>query len=833
MRAMPRARPEPMDPRRAKSRLVVIGNGMAGCRAVEDILALDPDRYAITIIGAERHVNYNRIMLSPLLAGEKTFADIVLNDHAWYEENAIELIAGDAAESIDRAARSVTLASGRLVAYDTLILATGSTPFIPQVPGIELPGVVAFRDIDDVETMLKACDKGGHAVVIGGGLLGLEAAYGLARKGMDVTVLHLMPILMERQLDQSASHLLTRELKARGIQVVLEAKTAAILGDAQVEGVKLEDGGFIPADLVVISAGIRPHVALAKQAGLETHRGVLVDASMRTSDAAIFAVGECAEHDGQVFGLVAPIWDQCRALASALAGDGALKFQCTDSGTKLKVSGVEVYSAGLFAGHDRSEDIVYRDAARGVYKRLVLDNDRLVGAVLYGDAADGPWYLSLIKSGEPIIDKRDTLIFGRAITEAMAGQNPRDAVAEWPATAEICGCNGVCKGAIVEAIAAKGLTTLDDVRATTKASNSCGSCTPLVESLLAATLGDGFQRGPAVKSLCKCTQHGHTHVRAAIIALELKSIPHVMQQLEWTTPDGCASCRPALNYYLLCAWPGEYQDDKHSRFINERAHGNIQKDGTFSVVPRMWGGMTSATELRAIADVVDKFKIPSVKVTGGQRVDLLGVKKEDLPAVWADLGAAGMVSGHAYGKALRTVKTCVGTDWCRFGTQDSTGLGIKLEKAMWGSWTPAKVKLAVSGCPRNCAEATCKDIGVICVESGYEIHIGGAAGLHIQGTEILCKVATEAEAIETISAVTQLYREEAHYLERVYKWMARMGLDTIKARIVDSTATRRGLYERFMHAQSFSQIDPWAERVRGVDAEEFRPLAPSYAEAAE
>jgi nitrite reductase (NADH) large subunit len=353
-----------------------------------------------------------------------------------------------------------------------------------------------------------------------------------------------------------------------------------------------------------------------------------------------------------------------------------------------------------------------------------------------------------------------------------------------------------------------------------------------VEALLASMLGDAFQKGPAIKPVCKCTDHGHEHVRTEIVSRALKSIPAVMQELEWSTPDGCSSCRPALNYYLLCTWPGDYVDDKFSRFINERAHGNIQKDGTFSVVPRMWGGVTSPAELRAIADVADKFNIPTVKCTGGQRIDLLGVKKEDLPAVWADLGKAGMVSGHAYGKALRTVKTCVGTDWCRFGTQDSTGLGVKLEKFMWGSWTPAKLKLAVSGCPRNCAEATCKDIGVICVDSGYEIHVGGAAGLHIKGTEVLCKVATEQEAIETIAAVTQLYREEAHYLERIYKWMARVSLDSIKARVVDDPTNRHALYDRFVYAQQFSQIDPWAERAGGVDAAEFKPLALAVLEGA-
>jgi len=399
------------------------------------------------------------------------------------------------------------------------------------------------------------------------------------------------------------------------------------------------------------------------------------------------------------------------------------------------------------------------------------------------------------------------------------------AVAALGDDAEICGCNGVCKGKITGTITAKGLTTLDEVRAHTKASASCGSCTGLVEQLMSVTLGDKFN-AQAVKPMCGCTDLGHGDVRRLIQAKGLKSIPAVMQELEWKTSCGCAKCRPALNYYLLADWPGEYQDDKQSRFINERVHANIQKDGTYSVVPRMWGGMTSSAELRAIADVVDKFSIPAVKCTGGQRIDMLGVKKEDLPAVWADLNAAGMVSGAAYAKGLRTVKTCVGTDWCRFGTQDSTGLGIRLEKFMWGSWTPAKLKMAVSGCPRNCAEATCKDIGVICVDSGYDIHFAGAAGLDIHGTQVLCHVDTEDEAVVVIAALTQLYREQGHYLERIYKWLKRVGMDSIKAAIVDDLAKRQHYFERFVYSQQFAQIDPWAQRAsKGVAAHEFKPMA--------
>jgi nitrite reductase (NADH) large subunit len=393
-----------------------------------------------------------------------------------------------------------------------------------------------------------------------------------------------------------------------------------------------------------------------------------------------------------------------------------------------------------------------------------------------------------------------------------------------PPDAEICGCNGVCKSKITTSIEALALKSLDDVRAHTKASASCGSCTGLVEQLLKISLGDAYNPA-AVQPMCPCTDLGHDDVRRLVVAKSLKSIPALMQALEWKTSCGCAKCRPALNYYLLATWPGEYKDDNQSRFINERVHANIQKDGTYSVVPRMWGGMTSAKELRAIADVVEKFNIPAAKCTGGQRIDMLGVKKEDLPAVWADLNAAGMVSGAAYGKALRTVKTCVGSDWCRFGTQDSTGLGIKLEKFMWGSWTPAKVKLAVSGCPRNCAEATCKDIGVICIESGYDILFAGAAGLDIKGTEVLGHVETEEEAIEVIGALTQLYREQGRYLERIYNWAKRVGVDTVRKQIMEDLERRKALYDRFVFSQKFSQIDPWAERAAGKDRHEFAPLA--------
>ncbi len=795
-----------------RKKLVVIGNGMAGCRAVEEILEREAERFDIVIFGAEPRVNYNRIMLSPVLAGEKTFDEIVINPAQWYDEHDITLVSGDPVRTIDRERNAVIAASGRTEQYDKLLIATGSDPFIIPVDGHDLTGVVTFRDLDDVDRMLTAAEKGGDAVVIGGGLLGLEAAHGLTLRGMNVTVIHLMPTLMERQLDEAAGYLLRQELENRGQTILTSANTKAILGvDGRVVAVELEDGSRIKADIVVMAVGIRPATALAKSAGLDCERGILVNDHMVTSDPDILAVGECVQHRGLCYGLVAPLWEMCRSLADHVT-DQPSGYQGSVTSTKLKVSGIDLFSAGDFSGGEDCEDIVMRDAARGVYKRVVLKDDRIIGAVLYGDTADGNWYFDLLRNEQNVSDIREALIFGQAFASGGALADPNFAVAALSDDAEICGCNGVSKGKVVQCISG-GAHSVDAVRSQCKASASCGSCTGLVESLLAISLGDEVESGP--KTMCSCTSFTHDDVRRLIIEKELKLIPEVMQELHWTTPDGCSSCRPALNYYLLCAWPAEYKDDEKSRFVNERLHANIQKDGTYSVVPRMWGGLTNPRELRAIADVVEKYDAPMVKVTGGQRLDIFGIKKEDLPAVWGDLNAAGMVSGHAYGKALRTVKTCVGTEWCRFGTQDSTGFGVKLEQATWGSYMPHKFKMAVSGCPRNCAEATIKDFGVVCVDSGYELHIGGNGGIKVRATDLLCKVETEDEAMQICLGFVQLYREDAHYLERTAPWLERKGLDWIKAQLFDDPERIGRLAARFRTSQKYWQVDPWERRADG------------------
>ncbi len=805
-----------------QEKLILIGNGMAGIRTLEELLKLEPERYQITVFGAEPHPNYNRIMLSPVLAGEKTLNDIILNDRDWYAENHIQLITGDPVVRIDRTRREVVTQSGASTHYDRLLLATGSNPFIIPIPGHDKQGVIGFRDIADVEAMLSAAQTHAKAVVIGGGLLGLEAANGLLKNGMDVTVVHLLDSLMERQLDKPASALLKTSLEERGLHFMMEAQTAEILGDERVTGVRFADGAELAADLVVMAVGIRPNIQLAQAAGIHCERGIVVNDTLQTFDPRVYAVGECVQHRQTCYGLVAPLFDQAKVAANHLANLGIARYEGSVTSTKLKVTGIDLFSAGDFNEAEGDETLVLQDPGAGVYKKLVLRDDKIKGAVLYGDTLDGAWYFQLMREGSSITDFRHTILFGQHDL-GDAGHGDETRVAALGNEAEICGCNGVCKGEIVDAIVKKGLFTLEEVRAHTKASSSCGSCTGLVESILASTVGQGYTAAPSKKPLCGCTEYSHDEIIQAIKQYQLKDMDAVRQFCEWKTPDGCATCRPALNYYLLANWPGEYQDDAQSRFINERAHGNIQKDGTYSVVPRMFGGLCSPADLRAIADACEKYDVPEMKVTGGQRIDLFGVKKADLPAMWKDLSTAGLVSGHAYGKALRTVKTCAGKNWCRFGTQDSTGLGVQLEQMTWGSWMPHKFKMAVSGCPRNCAEATIKDFGVVCVDSGYELHVGGNGGIKVRVTDLLCKVETEQQVLEYSAAFIQKYREEARYLERTAPWVERVGLQYVKDALFDPTQ-REALHERFLYSQQFAQIDPWKERAEGAEKHEFEKI---------
>lgn len=809
-----------------KMKLVMVGNGMAGVRTLEELLKIAPELYDIAVFGAEPHPNYNRILLSPVLAGEQTVDEIILNPLSWYEENNIRLHLGKKVVEVDRRKRLVRAADGTEEEYDRLLIATGSNPFILPVPGKELDGVIAYRDIADTNTMIEAAKTYRHAVVIGGGLLGLEAANGLMLRGMNVTVVHIMPWLMERQLDDTAGKLLQRSLESRGLKFMIGAQTQALIGDknGRVMAVQFKDGSEIPADLVVMAAGIRPNTELAEKIGLHCNRGIVVSDTMQTvTDPRIYAVGECAAHRGIAYGLVAPLFEQGKVCATHLAEFGIGRYTGSQTSTKLKVTGIDLFSAGNFTGgppEQGFEEIVLSDPYVGVYKKLVIKDDKLVGACLYGDTVDGSWYFKLLREGRTINDIRDKLMFGES-NIGDTGHEGHHKAAAMADSDEVCGCNGVNKGTICKAIKDKGLFTLDEVRKHTKASASCGSCTGLVEQLLMFTAGGDYSKAPTKKAMCGCTDASHQEVRDAIRAEKLLSIDSVYQTLGWRTPNGCSSCRPAVNYYLISTWPKEAKDDPQSRYINERSHANIQKDGSYSVIPRMWGGETTADELRRIADAVDKYKIPTVKVTGGQRIDLLGVRKEDLVNVWKDIG---MPSGHAYAKALRTVKTCVGSEWCRFGTQDSTQMGKDLERALWRMYAPHKVKLAVSGCPRNCAEAGIKDVGVIGVDSGWEIYVAGNGGIKTEVAQFLVKLKTAAEVLEYSGAFLQLYREEGWYLERTCHWVARVGLDYVKKKILEDHAGRQALWERLQFSLD-GEPDPWFEFDKAaVDTRQFTPV---------
>ena len=800
----------PVPVQHRKARLVVVGNGMAGIRAVEELLKMAPELYEITVFGDEPHPNYNRILLTPVLAGEMALDETILNPLDWYAEHGITLHTGSRVTAIDRVKRQVLTEDGYSAPYDRLLLATGAAAAIAPIPGNHLPGVLRYRDMSDVEQLTRSSELGGEAVVIGGGLLGLEVAHGLRARGMGVTVVHRRAWPLDKQLDARGGALLQKAMEDRGVRFLLGKESAEILGDTHVTGLRFADDSEISADVLVMTIGIKPRIAIAQAAGLQCETGILVNDTLQTYDPRIYAVGECVQHRGQTYGLVAPLFEQAKVAANHLAEYGRMRYQGSVTSTKLKVTGIELFSAGDFMGGEGYEEVTLLDGSQGIYKKVILQDNKVVGGLLYGDTSIGPWLFQLMRDGTDVSAFRDNIVFGETHLgdSGHAGENQASRLADG---AEICGCNGVVKGSIVRAIREHGLFTLEEVRKCTKASASCGSCTGLVEQLLASTLGGFYDSSPQKKALCGCTDLSHQEIREAIIQEKLLSVRQTFAYLDWRHPGGCATCRPAVNYYVRTAWPAEGLDDAQSRFINERAHANIQRDGTYSVIPRIYGGVTSPAELKRIAEVAERHNVPMVKFTGGQRLDLLGVKKENLPQIWAELN---MPSGHAYGKALRTVKSCVGTDFCRFGVQDSTRLAIELERGLERMWAPHKVKLAVSGCPRNCSESTIKDFGIIGVDSGWELYVGGNGGMKVRAADLLCKAKTHEEALEMAKAFLQMYREDAQYLERTAPWVERVGLDHIQAVVVRDRESRQQLAARMDFALS-QEKDPWAEAVSG------------------
>ncbi|PTL17854.1 nitrite reductase large subunit [Staphylococcus gallinarum] len=783
-----------------KERLVMIGNGMAGIRTIEEILERDDQKFEITIIGKEPYPNYNRIMLSNILQKKMTQTDIIMNDFDWYESHDIHLVIDDPVTEVDKLQKQVMTQSGLTFEYDICIFATGSKAFTLPIPGSTFPSVIGWRTLQDTEKMIEIAKTKKHAIVIGGGLLGLECARGLLDQGMEVTVIHLADWLMEMQLDKKAGMLLQTDLIAQGMKFKLNASTEEIIGDTDVTGIRLADGTKLLADLVVMAVGIRPYNEVARQCGLEVNRGIVVNDYLQTSDDSIYAIGECAEHNGLVYGLVAPLYEQGQVLADYLTDRETTGYHGSTTFTSLKVSGCDLYSAGYIKEDDITKGIEMFDSVNMYYKKVFLREGKLVGAVLYGDVGDGPRFFNMMKQDQSLDDYTLVSMLHKG-TETESNN-----VAALSDDSTICGCNGVSKGKIVTAIKEEGLTSVDEVTKLTKAGNSCGKCKSQINELLQHTLGDDFVAAKPA-GICACTDLTRDQIVTQIRAKGLKTSKEVRHVLQFKDKGGCPKCRPAINYYLNMVYPHDHEDETASRFANERYHANIQNDGIFSVIPQMRGGVTDADQLIQLGTVAKKYQIPLVKVTGSQRIGLYGVKKELLPQIWDDLG---MRSASAYGKKTRSVKSCVGKSFCRFGTQDTTKLAIRLERTFEYIDTPHKFKMGVSGCPRSCVESGVKDFGVIGVENGFQIYIGGNGGTEVTVGQYLTTVETEDEVVKLCGALMQYYRETGIYAERTAPWLNRLGFDRVKDVILNE-AQQTQLFQRIMEAKEVVQAEPWRQ----------------------
>ena len=791
-----------------RRQLTVIGNGMAGARLVEEIVARDRDAYDITIFGDEPYGNYNRILLSGVLAGTHEPKDIFINPLGWYESHGVRLRAGVRVARIDRARSAVIAADGHEQPYDDLVIATGSSPFVPPLDGLVTDtgtcrdGVFVFRTLDDCHAMRAHASRARRAAVIGGGLLGLEAARGLLELGLEVHVVHLMPHLMEVQLDGEAGALLRASIDRLGVRTHLPRRTTAVLGAPAISGLLFDDGSRLECDMVVVSAGIRPNAALARDAGLPVERGIVVNDDLASpADSRIFAIGECAQHRGQTYGLVAPLWEQAQVLADRLTRrrpDAA--YTGSRVSTKLKVMGIDLTVMGEKDAAPGDEVVHYSEPSRGVYKKMLVRDGRLAGAILLGDPDGAPGLLQAFDRNLPLPSNRAELLFPNTRADAPLS------AASLPDDAQICNCNGVSKGRLRAAIA-EGCRSLRTLCSATRAGTGCGSCKPQVQQVLEAIAGGLVADDPASHYYVPAVPLAKPELVAAIRRQNLRSVSAVFAALADGRDD--PRSKAGLASLLKTVWGADYEDERDARFINDRVHANIQNDGTFSVVPRIYGGVTSAAQLRRIADVAEKHEVPMVKITGGQRIDLLGIPKEKLPEVWRDLD---MPSGHAYAKSFRTCKTCVGSEFCRYGVGNSTGLGIAIEKRFQGLESPHKMKLATAGCPRNCSEATTKDLGAVAIEGGrWEIYVGGGAGSKVRKGDLLCTVESHDEVLRMMGRFMQYYREHARYLERTYDFVERLGIAGIRRLLVDDAEGICAALDAAIEEAVGAFVDPWQE----------------------
>ena len=808
-----------------KQKLVVIGNGMAGARTVEEILARGgADMFDIAMFGDEPYGNYNRILLSGVLNNTYEPHEIFLNPLEWYDENNIRLHAGVRAAGIARRAKQVYGEDGRAEDYDKLIIATGSSAHLPPISGLKMedgefkPGVFVFRSLGDCHRISQYTEGKARAVVIGGGLLGLEAARGLQDFGLEVHVVHRGGHLMGQQLDAPAGAILKANMEKLGIHVHLRKDTKDILGEDRVLGLRFSDDTTLDCDMVVISTGIVPNWKIAAGCGIAVERAIVVDDQMRSpDDRDIYAVGECAQHRGQLYGLVAPVWEQAKVLAEHITDTNPkAAYHGSKVATKLKVMGVELASMGLTEPEfEDDETVQFTEPKRGNYKKLIIRDGRLVGAILLGDISKAAYLIQAFDRNTPLPEERLSLLFD------IGAPSKQVTFMELPLDSQVCNCNGVSKGALVTCVNS-GKRTAKKVMEATRAGMGCGACKQMVSDIVEWACGGEVEEDPSIHYFVPGVPMTKPDLIRAIRTHELKSVSSVFHALADGKEDPAS--KPGLAQLLKTVWNAEYIDERDARFINDRVHANIQRDGTFSVIPQIAGGVTTSQQLRRIADVVDKYEVPLVKLTGGQRIDLLGIKKENLPNVWRDLD---MPSGFAYGKTYRTCKSCVGTDFCRFGVGDSISMAKKIEYRFQGLDTPHKMKLATAGCPRNCSEAMVKDVGAVAVEGGkWEIYVGGAAGSSVRKGDVLATVNTEEEVLLYVGRFIQYYRENAKYLERTHGFLDRLGVEKLRAILMDDSEGIAGDLDRAIEASIAAYRDPWREAYAPATPNQFSNLLP-------
>ena len=801
--------------------VVVVGNGMVSHRLCQKLAALArAGTHRIVVCGDEPRPAYDRVHLTEYFA-HRSADQLVLGSAAWYAEQGIELRLGTKIARIDRGARVVETEHGARIAYDVLVLATGSAPLVPAIPGVNRPGVFVYRTIEDLDAILARCQSARRAAVIGGGLLGLEAARAVHDAGIETHVFEVAPRLMPRQLDTAGAALLEASIRRLGVVVHLGARIAELAGDrpgdggddgrvsgrvsGRVERIELVGDDPLEVDLVIISAGIRPRDELARAAGIATgpRGGIVVDDVLRTSDPAVFAVGEVALHNDMTYGLVAPGYDMADALAKHLAGQPAA-FAGGDLSSRLKLLGTDVASFGdPFRDPAETRTIVYDDQVRGRYEKLVVSSDgsRLLGGILVGDTSDYARLVQLTRGGDAL-DATLLPAFARASSAAPT---------ELTDDLQVCSCNAVTVGAIRAAIRAESLASVREIKACTSAGTGCGGCVPMVADLLTAEL---VRRGASTKPvLCEHFAHSRQDLFEIVAARRIRTFEQLIS--EHGTGSGCEICKPTAASILASVHNEPILDRKHRPLqdSNDRFLANIQRDGTYSVVPRVPAGEITPDQLLAIGSVAKKYKLYT-KITGGQRIDLFGARVEQLPPIWEELVAAGFESGHAYGKAMRTVKSCVGSTWCRFGVQDSTAFAIRIEHRYKGVRAPHKFKSGVSGCIRECAEAQSKDFGLIATEQGWNIYVGGNGGSRPRHADLLIANVDEDTAIRYLDRFLIFYIRTADRLTRTSVWIDKMagGIDHLRDVIINDSLGIAADLEREMQ----KLVDTYACEWRGV-----------------